>query len=274
MFSSLVLNRPPDVLNQCGKSEHQIQQRAGIRNFPHPVHIIASYIVEVAKLGCAALDTSARLYHLQLSQTSGNPSMQAISKFEDDFSALIGAPTDLRPFVCDSSPLTCDVFIVGFNPATTMSADFWQFWNPGEGFDKVAWFEAYKQDRQLKPLKPGKKRRNSVSPSRRVSDLVLEGASPYRCLETNIFSKSTEQAADLATQQRITAPFDFLLANIKPRVIVAHGIDAVEHIRKMNVDAKVIPVAHFPRGWSHKAALELGVKVKNELSLSTTSLLG
>lgn len=160
--------------------------------------------------------------------------MQEIEKFEDGLAALIGAPTDLRPFVCDGSPLTCDVFIVGFNPATTMSADFWQFWRPGMGFDKVAWFEAYKKDRQLKPLKPGKTRRNVVSGSRGAIEMIIEGASPYRCLETNIYSASTEQAADLATQQRVTAPFDFLLANIMPRVIVAHGIDAVEHIRKMN----------------------------------------
>lgn len=146
-----------------------------------------------------------------------------------------------------------------------MSADFWQFWRPGVGFDRVAWFEGYKKDRQLKPLKPGKTRRNAVSPSRRVIEMILEGASPYRCLETNIYSASTEQAADLATQQRITAPFDFLLANIKLRVIVAHGVDAVGHIQKMKVDAKVLPVSHFSRGWSHEAAVALGVKIKNEL---------
>lgn len=187
--------------------------------------------------------------------------------FEKELAVLIGAPTDLRPFVCDGSPLECDVFIVGFNPATTMSADFWQFWRSGEGFDKEAWLEAYKKDRQVRPLRQGKTRRNSVSPSRRVIDLVLEGASPYRCLETNIYSASTEQAVDLASEQRITAPFDFLLVNIKPRVIVAHGVDAVEHIRKMNVDAKVFSVSHFSRGWSRESALALGAKIKNELSI-------
>jgi hypothetical protein len=197
--------------------------------------------------------------------------MQAISKFEDELAGLIGAPTDLRPFVCDGSPLTCDVFIVGFNPATEMSTDFWQFWRPGVGFDKAAWFEAYKKDRRLKPLKPGKTRRNAVSPSRRVIEMIREGASPYRCLETNIYSSSTEQAADLATQRRISAPFDFLLANIKPRVIVAHGFDAVEHIRKLNVDAKVFPASHFSRGWSHASAHELGLKIKKELDTTALS---
>ena len=108
-----------------------------------------------------------RLYDLQFAPTFWTSEvMQEIEKFEDGLAVLIGAPTDLRPFVCDGSPLTCDVFIVGFNPATTMSADFWQFWSPGMGFDKVAWFEAYKKDRQHKPLKPGKRRRKAVSPSR------------------------------------------------------------------------------------------------------------
>jgi hypothetical protein len=191
--------------------------------------------------------------------------MPTIKTFEKELATLIGAPTDLRPFVCDGSPLTCDVFICGFNPATTMSTDFWQFWRSGEGFDKQAWFDAYKNDRQLRPLKPGKMRRNAVSNTRRVIEWILEGASPIRCLETNIYAASTEQAADLAAEQRITAPFDFLLATIKPRVIVAHGADAVKHIRKMNIDAKVLSVSHFSRGWSREAALALGVKIKQEL---------
>lgn len=192
--------------------------------------------------------------------------MQDINRFENELAARIGNPTDLRPFVCDGSPLTCDVFIVGFNPATSMSTDFWQFWRPGEGFDKTAWFEAYKKDREARPLKAGKTRRNAVSPSRRVIDWVVEGASPFRCLEANIYSASTEKAVDLKSTQRVTAPFDFLLSSIKPHIIVAHGLPTVEHISKMNIDAKVFAVSHFSRGWSRQAAIELGVKIASELA--------
>ena len=192
--------------------------------------------------------------------------LQDINEFEKELAARIGVPTDLRPFVCDGSPLTCDVFIVGFNPATSMSADFWQFWRVGEGFDKAAWFEAYKKDRQVRPLKPGKTRRNAISPSRRVIDWVVESASPFRCLETNIHLASTEQAVDLVSAQRVTATFDFLLSSIKPRIVVAHGAPAVEHMQKMNIDAKVFPVSHFSRGWSRQASIELGVKIANELT--------
>ena len=199
--------------------------------------------------------------------------MPTLEIFQQGLATLIGTPTELRAFVCDGSPLGCEVFIVGFNPATSMSADFWQFWRPSKGFDKERWFEAYKEDRQVRPLKPGKTRRNSVSPTRRVMNWVLEGAAPYKCLETNIYSASTEQAVDLASERRITAPFDFLLASIKPRVIVAHGVDAVEHIRKLNIEAKVFSVSHFSRGWSREAALELGVEIKDELRIVNNALL-
>jgi hypothetical protein len=48
-----------------------------------------------------------------------------LDDFERALVALIGRPTDLRPFVCEGSPLTCDVFLVGFNLATTMCRDLW-----------------------------------------------------------------------------------------------------------------------------------------------------
>jgi hypothetical protein len=92
--------------------------------------------------------------------------MSDLNRFEEGLAALIGQPgqsTDLRPFVCDGSPLDCEVFIVGFNPATPMSLGFWEFWRRGRGFDKVSWLDAYIKDRQTRPLKPGKTRRNPIS---------------------------------------------------------------------------------------------------------------
>lgn len=79
--------------------------------------------------------------------------MTALDDFEKGLISLIGKPTDLRPFVCDGSPLDCKVFSVGFNPATKMSADFWHFWRSGYGFDKSVWLKAYEKDRQDRPLK-------------------------------------------------------------------------------------------------------------------------
>lgn len=195
--------------------------------------------------------------------------MPDLDVFEKELLVLIGKPTDLRPFVCAGSPLQCCVFIVGFNPATTLAADFWNFWRSDHGFDKEAWFEEYKNERQLRPLRPGKTRRNSVSNTRRVIEWVTEEASPVRCLETNIYSKPTEQAANLAVRQRATAPFDFLLAKIKPRVIVAHGADAAEYIRSRNLCAHVLTVSHFSRGWSQECARSLGRQIKRESEMPT-----
>jgi len=190
--------------------------------------------------------------------------MAAIETFEKELLALIGKPTDLRPFVCNGSPLQCQAFIVGFNPATALAADFWQFWHPGHGFDKAAWFAAYVKERQLRPLKPGKTRRNTISNTRRVIEWVLEGVSPVTCLETNIYASPTEQAVDLASKQRVTAPFDFLLSTINPRVIVVHGADAAAHIQSKSVRARIITVSHFSRGWSQVAARSLGQQIRSE----------
>jgi hypothetical protein len=188
--------------------------------------------------------------------------MSSLKSFEEGLEALIGRPTNLRPFVCVGSPLECEVFIVGFNPATSMSVGFWEFWRTGHGFDKAAWLEVYVKDRQTRPLKPGKTRRNPISNTRRVLNWILESAAPVNCLETNIYSAATEKAADLAVQQQNTAPLDFLLANIRPRIIVAHGDDAVEHIQSMTPSARIIPVSHFSRGWSEEAARALGQQIK------------
>ena len=57
------------------------------------------------------------------------------------------APPGSRPFVCDGSPLECEAFIVGERVATT-GLDFWRFWSDERGFDRSAFLEAYKAERQ------------------------------------------------------------------------------------------------------------------------------
>jgi hypothetical protein len=189
--------------------------------------------------------------------------MTALEEFETGLAAIIGRPTALRPFVCDGSPLECRVFVAGFNPASMMSAGFWQFWNPQRGFDKASWLQAYKAERMSRPLKPGKTRRHPVSNSRRVIEWILEETGPVRCLETNIYAAATEQAADLEREQRLTAPFDYLLATINPRVIVVHGVEAAEYIGKRDLRAHVIETSHFSRGWSQAQARDLGKQIRS-----------
>src|SRR5215211_3560107 len=163
-----------------------------------------------------------------------------LDEFERDFAVLIGRPTDLRPFVCDGSPLDCTVFLVGFNPATSMDADFWAFWRRGYGYDKPAWYRQYLAERAARPLKPGKKSRPAVSPTRRNIDAFVEGGGAARVLESNIYAKASDDMKALDLASREIGPFRFLLAAIQPKVIVVHGKPAVEAIAKFNVPARII----------------------------------
>lgn len=189
--------------------------------------------------------------------------MTNLDVFEEELARRIGRPTELRPFVCEGSPLDCKAFIVGFNPATAMSADFWNFWSPDQGFDKSAWLAEYLEDRQRRPLKPGKKHRPIVSNSRRVIDWILQEASPVSILETNIYAAPTEAAADLAVTRRLAEPFDFLIDAIKPAVIVVHGKDAATYVQGKDLASRIIAVPHFSRGWSQSSARELGQQIKS-----------
>lgn len=189
-----------------------------------------------------------------------------LSQFESDLENLIGRPTGLRPFVCDGSPLTCRVFIVGINPATDMTSDFWSYWRPGTGFDRGSWFEAYKRDRAREPLKQGRTRRNPVSSTRRIIDLVVDAAKPVRILETNLYSVASPAASGLPMSARSTEVFDFLLRAIQPTLIVAHGSDAATYIKHDAKDPCVWPVRHLSRAWSFEQARELGARIRSYVS--------
>ena len=47
---------------------------------------------------------------------------------------LIPDPCFDRPFVCDGPPESCDVMVIGENPATKMGTDWWSFWDDEKGF--------------------------------------------------------------------------------------------------------------------------------------------
>lgn len=186
------------------------------------------------------------------------PILLDLDEFEHGLLETIEWSGDVRPFVCEGSPLDCAAFIVGFNPATEMKAGFWDFWLAGYGFDKAAWFEEYKRERAERPPKPGKKSRPAVSPSRRVIDQIVSAAAPVKILETNIFARPTSAKIDLALEHRDAAPFRFLIDVIKPSVVVAHGKDAHDALVGLGQGIQVLRVPHFSRGWSYEEARRLG----------------
>lgn len=189
--------------------------------------------------------------------------MNDLQNFASELQQLMGRPSMLRPFVCEGSPLTCAAFIVGFNAATDVTADFWSHWRDGYGFDKAAWYVDYLSARAAKPLKPGRTRRLAMSTTRKRIELVIKAAAPVRCLETNIYSTPSASASELSSDLRSTAVFDFLLKRIKPRVILAHGEDAVAYMRRRNTTALLIESPHFASrgGFNDAASAERGIAI-------------
>lgn len=194
--------------------------------------------------------------------------VSTLAEFQQQIEAIIGRPSDQRPFVCDGSPLDCRVFIVGLNPASASERDFWEFWNFETGFDKRAWFESYLAERAQRPLKPGKSRRNPISNTRRVLEWVISSAVDTHILETNIYAAATEDANDLTCNMRCSRPFDFLIETLKPQLVVTHGKDAADHMRIAHAGVRTIAVKHFSRGWSQQAARDLGLSIAREVDAS------
>lgn len=184
-----------------------------------------------------------------------------LDRFRQGLAAIIGAPGTERPFVCDGSPLTAQVFLVGCNPATTSERDFWSFWTT-TGFDRAAWLSCYLEDRATRPLKPGRTRRQAISPTRRIIQWVID-ATTVPVLETNVFSMPSSDIASL--KKRDSRAFRYLLETIRPRILVAHGRDATQEIQRISPACRVIDVPHFSRNWSRTAAQELGRSLREML---------
>ena len=181
---------------------------------------------------------------------------------------------NLRPFVCEGSPLECEVFIVGSNPATEMSTNPWKYWSDDYGFYKSRWFEEYKDERKKRPLKPGRTRRNKISRTRKRINLVVEGACPVKCLETNIYAKPSENEDDLEKylktlsledEKRLIAPFDYLLKQIRPKLVVSHGDKAKDYLQRQVLECELWSECHFSsrgsRGYTDAKARELGLRI-------------
>lgn len=194
--------------------------------------------------------------------------MTALDGFEAALAARIGRPAYVRPFVCEGSPLECRAFIVGSNPATALSLDYWSFWESGYGFRREAWAEASREQRRA----AGKR---VTTPTREMLGRIMREAAPVRCLDTNVFSTPTPAERDLPPELRQTGVFDLVLDAVRPAAILAHGKEASEHLRRLlGVGAlsaegfepvpapwgtvRVRAVRHLSRGWSYAQAEALG----------------
>jgi hypothetical protein len=92
---------------------------------------------------------------------------------------LIPSPCRDRPFVCDGLPASCDVVVIGENPAQEMNNNWWDFWDDETGFDFARFEQAYEKKRRDHGLSPISQTR------RRLKRLRSNG---LKCLETNVYS--------------------------------------------------------------------------------------
>lgn len=144
--------------------------------------------------------------------------MSDLDEFANKLKTLMAGRTDLRPFVCNGSPLTCEVIIVGVNAATRMKEGFWQFWLHGRGFDRGGWRKAYDDYRRK-----GTQRRTTRS----ILDRIAREIEPLRSLETNLYWVPTKRERQLRMLRnepfRELRPFFELLKLLRPSIVVLHG---------------------------------------------------
>lgn len=173
------------------------------------------------------------------------------------------------PFVCDGSPLTCRIFIVGTNPARQVERQFWDFFrNDSRGFRKEEFIQ------ELEKLDGG------LTRTRKYIEIVVDAAGRRDTLETNIYSYATRRASELTEEQKRTDIFKYLMRKIKPEIVLAHGgpaknffsecgITLVEdRLRQVEWDGlriNLLPRKHLSYHTSYEEARKIGRKLARAL---------
>lgn len=160
--------------------------------------------------------------------------------FADDLNDLIKEHEkngdSIRPFVCDGYPMNCKALIVGINPATVSKKkiELSSFWRNAR-FDKAGWLDAYREEKNRSAeADPEKKKKSGLSKTRLCIHLAVAAASPFRCLETNVYSiEKDEPDEDWKQNPPSTEIFQFLLKRIKPKAILIHGGDTLKALKRL-----------------------------------------
>lgn len=97
---------------------------------------------------------------------------------------------------------------------------------------------------------------------------ILDDLPSIPVLETNIHSKASARETNLAQHERTTAPFQFLLQTIRPKVILVHGDKAIDVIDQQVANSKnpvaAIKTKHL-RFWSRDRVAALAKSIQEEL---------
>jgi hypothetical protein len=144
------------------------------------------------------------------------------------------------PFACGGIPHHADIFVVGVNPATSLSRPFLDFWPDRGEFRKDEFLE------ELKRANGGK-----LKNTRANIEFIAEAAGQSRTLDTNVYLRPTPSKRGLTRTDRDTRVVEFLLTKIRPKVVLVHDEDAIRffknHCRDF-ADDRVVPRT---MSWEH-----------------------
>jgi hypothetical protein len=137
-----------------------------------------------------------------------------------------------------------------------MDGDWWRYWKAGYGYQKFLWKEEYL-----------KQRSGEVSKTRERIETIVAELSSVRILEANIDARPSKRKSEYPRPG--TAPFDYVLDACTPKVIIAHGVDAVAYLQRWAEEGgKLIKSKHFIYV-GHKRTAEIIKEARDALRTTT-----
>ena len=139
-----------------------------------------------------------------------------LSKFEEGLKRFVNLKDpDARPFVCDGPPPKRGFFVVGVNPAMRLAKPFDDYWSKSTGFDKTRYLRDFKDQRG-----------GRYTRTRERIEQIAANAGREFTLDTNIYWRPTRRRRELKREHEITKGFIYLMSELQPKVVFAHGNDA------------------------------------------------
>jgi len=136
---------------------------------------------------------------------------------DDAMKGIINQTVSNRPFMCDGSPLNCDVLVIGYNPST--STPFTPFWTVTNGCDKEGWLKEYAKKNNIN-MKPTRKRLEILS-----KNIQSVGNGKHKLLEANLYPYGAPSKAKLPKGLHDTKWIKYLLDTLDYKAIIALGDD-------------------------------------------------
>jgi hypothetical protein len=184
--------------------------------------------------------------------------MDALKGFADELRKLAKPGEQLRPFVCDGSPLDCSVFIVGSNRAARLASEFWKYWDDVRGLDKARFLSEYGNYRRSR----GK---DEIAHWRHALEVLVKSCAPLPCLETNVFGVEANTRDEvLAAPTQGVNILPYLVDTIKPRWIIAHGVVAGKAVSAYDGKATIVRLPDL-RKVAHSDLKRLGRRIVDSM---------